>query len=68
MDRHRETTTTPYTVAGKSRTIRVTAESRPKVDIYCITQALLRLAQDDVDGTLLKKALKARVRHERRGR
>jgi hypothetical protein len=66
VDRYREATTTPYTVAGKSRTIRVSAVSRPKVDVHYLTMALLQLARDDVDGKLLKKALKSQKRNERR--
>ena len=66
MDRHRAATTSTYTVAGKLRTIHVSAVSRPKVDVYYLTKALTQRVKEDVDGKLLKKALKANDRNERK--
>lgn len=64
VDRHRVETTHTFKVNGKSRTIRVTAVSRPKIDTYDLAKALVRLAKEDVEGKLLKKALKVKVRNE----
>lgn len=58
IDRHRAETTQSFKVGNKSRTIRVTAVSRPKVDTYYLAKALVQFSKEDVDGQLLKKAQK----------
>lgn len=66
IERHRVAQTHTFKVAGKSRTIRLDTVSRPKIDEYYLTKALLQLVKEDVDGKLLEKALKVKERNERR--
>lgn len=68
LERHRAARTHTFKVAGKPRTIRLDTVSRPKIDEYYLTKALMQLVKEDVDGKLLKKALKAKGRNERKRR
>ena len=61
VDRHRAKTTRRFKVGGKTRTIRIAAVSRPKIDTHYLAKALLQLAKED-DGTLMRKAQKLQAR------
>lgn len=68
LERHRAARAHTFKVAGKPRTIRLDTVSRPKIDEYYLTKALMQLVKEDVDGKLLKKARRIEARQERRRR
>ena len=68
VDRHLENITGTFKVGGKNRRIQITSVSRPKVNTYYLAKALVQLAEEDVDGKLLKKAVKLQSRAEKRRR
>lgn len=65
VSRHLAQTTGVIKVGGKTRRLRVLAVSRPEIDTHYLAQALLRISRED-DGTLLKEAVKAKRRNDRK--
>ena len=65
VDRHRSKATRTFKVAGKTRTIRVAAVSRPQINTHYLAKALLQLVKED-DGTLMRRALKLQARGDKK--
>lgn len=66
VDRHLESATGTFTVGRTPRQMRLLGLSRPQIDPFYLARAFVRLSKEDVDGKLLKKALKAKERNERK--
>jgi len=66
VDRYRAESTHAFKVAGKTRAIRLSSVSKPKIDTYFIAQALFRISKEDVGGKLLEKARKAKAKNDRK--
>lgn len=65
VDHHRAESTRTVKAAGRMRTIRVGAVSRPKIDTHYLAKALLQLVKED-DGTLMKKAQELQTRADKK--
>lgn len=65
VDRHLANTVATAKVGRHVRRVRVLGVSRPEIDIYHLAHALYTLSKEDVDGSLLTLAVKAKAKNER---